>query len=140
MIIIRLLDILLRIAALSATLFLSYAYSTSLDSFPWGRNSAYMFWVLLLYYFILPAFFIYGVIRFFHGVLTHAATKERIYLTSAPLFLFITFLLIIPVWMGIEAETDIKGRWTGVLTSLLSATLIVPDLKRGAQAFWDKKQ
>lgn len=133
MIIIRFLDILLRIAALSTCLFLSWSYSTSLDSFPWGNNNAYMIWALLLYYVILPAFFIYGVIRFFHGVVTHSTTKEKTYLNAAPLYLFLTFLLIIPVWTGFEGETGIKGRWTGIITSLIAAALVMPDLRNGAK-------
>jgi hypothetical protein len=132
---IKILDILLRTAALLASLFLFFSYTTLLNSFPWGNEDAYMFWGLLIPYIIVPLFLGYGLIRFLHATITFVVKKERTYPISAPLYLLLALLLMIPDWIGFDSKTNLTGRWMGVITSAISFVLLVFDLKKGALDF-----
>jgi len=106
------------LAALGICCFLFVAYSDLLDFFPWGDNKAYVVWEPLVIYFILPFFIIFGIVKVL-------VSKRGDPVLPSLLFLIIAFLLSLPVFIGFVLETDAGGRWTGVLTAILSVFLIV---------------
>lgn len=102
--------------------FVGHAYSTRLDFFPWGNASRYLIFGLLIGYFIIPCCLFIGVIRFLINV------KQSAYLPKISFFL-ISLLLYIPLSIGIDDKADVIGRWSGVITALISILLLLLDFK-----------
>jgi hypothetical protein len=93
------------------SLFLLWAYGSLLDFFPWGSNEAYVIWEPLVLYFIVPSFLIIGCIIML-------ISKSRNLVTIGLHLFLVGLAFTIPSLMGFDLESDLRGRWCGVIVSI----------------------
>ena len=107
--------------ALAVSLFLFWAYSLLLDFFPWGNDKAYVIWEPLVRYFIVPGYLTIGC-------LVILLSKQRNYAILGFHLLFIGLSFTLPSVFGFDSDTDLKGRWCGVVVSVIAAVLTINDI------------
>ena len=118
----------LLLMAFGICTFLFYAYAHLLDFFPWGNNNAYVIWEPLVDYFILPSFFAVGVIKVLASSKNTSTRRDLLFLT-------VGLMLSLPPIIGFDLATDLAGRWTGVITALLSVLLTIYVIYREISTF-----
>jgi hypothetical protein len=109
--------------AFAVSLFLLWAYSSLLNFFPWGNGNAYVIWEPLVLYFIVP-------VLIFVGCLTSLLSKQKAHRIPGLHLLFIGLSFTLPGAIGFDLETDLRGRWGGVLVSIIATVLIVTDISK----------
>jgi hypothetical protein len=115
--------------AFGASAFLSWGYSSLLDFFPWGDNKSYVIWEPLVLYFIVPPLILVGCF------LILLSKQRRNQLLGLHL-LIIGLSFTLPSVFGFDLETDLKGRWCGVLVAVFATILTTSDILKEIKREW----
>ena len=113
---------LIIILAIVICLLVFLMFSTLIDFFPWGDNKSYVIWEPLIINFIIPGFIFLGGIRLL--------IKPKINSVLGMLSFFITaFILSMPSYFGFDLESDLVGRWIGIVGPMAASTILMFDYK-----------
>lgn len=118
------LDKILLVAILLTCVFVGYLYTSILSFFPWGQTNSYFIWGLLIYNIIIPLVLVVGLLRLF------LLPKSKYFFQNLSFFI-VGLLLYLPFGYGFDSETDLMGRWLGVITALIAIVLLILDWKKG---------
>lgn len=117
-------DKILLVVVQLTCLFIGYLYTSILSFFPWGQTKSYFIWGLLIYNIIIPLVLAAGILRLFF-------LPRSKHLFQKLSFFIVGILLYLPFGYGFDSETDLWGRWLGVITAIIAIVLLILDKKKG---------